>query len=249
MIITAVIMIQAVIFIVLIFVLRHFMQGHVTGAVGHLRKLNDELMKQQSELRQKISAAEKEYQSKMAVIQREVSTVQAEARQEAVKLVEEAKSRAMQERENLINDALATKEKMRQEIMAEMENVAITHSKELMGEFFSGELRRLVHECLVRDLVMSLREIKWEQYQIDTNVAEIKVAIILNEDLRMEIQTVLKEKTKKDFSFKEEVDTGLIGGLVLKCGTLVIDGSLTHRLNEAAARLKKETARRYQGRI
>ena len=74
---------QGIIFVGLIFLLRGFMQGHVTGAVGHLQKLNDELMKQQAELKHKIAEAEKEYQTKVSKAQQEVSTMQVQAKQDS----------------------------------------------------------------------------------------------------------------------------------------------------------------------
>jgi len=231
----------------MILMLRHFMQVHVTGAMGHLQKLNDELLRQQSELKQKIAEAEKEYQTKTAKAQQEISTMQAQARQEAAKAAEESRSRAMQEREKIINEAVETREKMRKEIMAEMEDKAIQHSKELLEAFFGGVLRKAVHENLVQEVVDGIQELHTEHFQITTDHAEIISAEALTEDIKGRIQKALKERIKKEVKLKERLDTALVGGVVVKFGPVVIDGSLRNRLEESAVQLKKETARRYQG--
>ena len=51
---------------------------------------------------------------------------------------------------------------------------------------------------------------------------------------------------KKEVKLTEKVEDELIGGMVLKFGSFVIDGSLSNRLKSATADLKRETARRYQ---
>lgn len=243
----AIILFQGVIFIALIFILRQFMKGHVSGAVDHLHKLNDELMKQQAELKQKMAESQRDYETKLAKLNEEVLQKQKQAKDEAMKTVEDSRQRAMQEREKIINEAVQTREKMRQEVMAEMEDKAIGHSKDIIAEFFSGELGRLVHQALVEEVIDALHETDLQNFQIQGDTAELKAPQKISDETKKKIGQVLKEKLKKEVKFKEESDPRLIGGMVLSFGTFVIDGSLVNRMAGAAARLKKETARKYQG--
>ena len=245
--VVTIIIFQGLLFAGLIFILRQFMKGHVSGAVGHLQKLNEELVKQQNELKQKMAEAQKEYESKMGNLQDEIREKQGQVREEANKMLEESRQRALAERENIINEAVETREKMRQEIMAQMEEKAVFHSRTILGEFFSGEMHALIHEFLVREVIQGLKEVNVEAFQISTDTAELTSAIPVSADLKSQIQKILKDRIKRDVKFKEETDESLVAGLILKFGTFVIDGSMTHRLKEAAALLKKETARRYQG--
>ena len=244
-----IILFQGLIFAGLIFVLRQFMKGHVSGAVGHLQKLNEEMLKQQAELKAKMSESEKEYETKMAKAQQELSQSQAKAREEAIKTVEESRARALAEREKIIQEAVQTRDKMRNEIMAEMEQKAIGYSKEVVGEFFTGELGKFIHEILVRETIEGLREVDAAHFQIQNAAAGLKTAQPLTAAERQAIQKVLNEKMEKQIVLKEETDPALVAGFVLQFGNFVIDGSLTNRLQEAAARLKRETARRYQGSV
>ncbi len=242
-----IIIFQGLIFVGLIFILRHFMKGHVDNATGHLQKLNEELSKQQTDWKQKLAESQKEYELRMAKLQNEMGVQQSKAREEAVKTIEDARSRAMLEREKIINEAVDTREKIRQEIMAEMEDKAIQHSKSLISQFIAGPLRKIVHDYLIDEVEAGIREISTEHFQIQTDSAELICAEPLDPEAKKRLKKVLEDKIKKEVHLKEEVDPALIGGVVLRFGTFVIDGSLTHQLQESAAKLKKETARRYQG--
>lgn len=242
-----VILFQGIIFAVLIFVLRHFMQGHVSGAVGHLEKLNEELLKQQAELKEKISEAEKEYESKMAKVQQEVTARQSQVRQEANKTLEDARTRGQEEREKLIKEAIDTRDKIKNEIMVQMEEKAVDYSREVIAQFLSGEIRKFVHETLVKEVIDGIKDMPIEHFQIDSPTAEFLSAEPLNEALKKQIYSVLKDKIKQEVQFKEEVDPALVGGIILKFGSFVIDGSLANRLKEATSKIKVETKRKYLG--
>jgi hypothetical protein len=182
----------------------------------------------------------------MTKVQQDLTAQQAKAKEEATKTVEDARARALLEREKIINQAVETRDKMRQEVMAEMEEKAIFHSKDLISEFFSGDLRKIVHETLISEAIEGLKGLPVENFQISSGAAEVKVAQALTADEKQKLQKAIKAKINKEVTLHEEVDASLVGGLVLKFGTFVIDGSLINRLKESASRLKKETARRYQ---
>ncbi len=242
-----VVVFQGVIFVGLIFIMRQFMKGHLSGAMGHLQKLNNDLLKQQAEFREKSAQAEKEYEMKLAKLQQDIAAEQTRAREEAGKTIEETKKKALGEREKIINEAVETREKMRKEIMADMEEQAIQYSKSVISQFFEGDLRALIHQALLSQALEGLKNISVENFQIKTDqAAELIVPEHLKPEIKEKIEKSLHEKIKQKIQLKETVDPSIVAGMILKFGTFVIDGSLTNRLSEAAARLKKETSRRYQ---
>lgn len=244
--IISVFVLQGIIFAGLIFMLRHFMKGNVKGELGHLDKLHEELLKREADLKAKMQAAEQEYTSKAAKMEQEMSTRHIQAKQEASKLLAEGKELALKERERIINEAVSTRDKMRQEIMAEMEEKAISYSRNILAEFFSGEYRILLQKTLMEQLITGLESVSTEQFQASSEKATLRSADPLTDEDRKRIQKVLKAKTHQEVAFKEEVQPELIGGVILQFGNLVIDGSMINLLNEAGARLKKEAQRRFQ---
>ena len=195
-----IILFQGLIFAGLIFVLRHFMKGHVSGAVGHLQKLNEEMLKQQAELKARMTESEREYQTKMATAQQELSQSQSKARDEAIKTVEEARARALTEREKIIQEAVQTRDKMRNEIMSEMEQKAIGYSKDMISELFTGEIGKMIHAVLVKETTDGLKEVETGQFRVEEAVASLKAAYPLTDAERQAIQKVLKEKLKPELA-------------------------------------------------
>jgi F0F1-type ATP synthase membrane subunit b/b' len=242
----AIIFFQGVVFIALIFILRHFMKGHVSGAVDHLHKLNDELMKQQAELKQKMAESQREYEAKMAKLNEEVQTKQKQSKEEAIKSLEESREKAMGEREKIINEAVQTRDKMRQEIMAEMEQQAIGHSKTIIAEWMTGELAVKVNEYLLQEALDALKEADMKLFQIKSDSAELRLTQPLDSATKQKILKILKDKIGNEVELKEKQEADLLAGIIINFGTFVIDGSLSNRLAEAAARLKQESKRRYQ---
>ncbi len=247
MIILAAVIFQGFIFLGMILIMRQFMRGHVSGAVDHLQKMNDDLIKQQNDMKEKMAVAQKEYEMKMNRLQQDVTVQQSKAREEAAKTVEDSRTRALAEREKIITEAVETREKMRKEIMAEMEEKSIQNCRIIISEFFQGEMKTQIHEALLARALDGLKKVSMENFQIRADqAAELRVPEALKPEAREKIKKILEEKIKGTVQFKEEIDPSLVAGIVLKFGAVVIDGSLTNRLNEAAARLKKETTRRYQ---
>lgn len=73
-------------------------------------------------------------------------------------------------------------------------------------------------------------------------VAEIKTAFPLDPDAKERVRQVLEEHFKKKIELKVSVHPELIGGLVIKVGDRVIDGSVSKRLALMEARLADRTS-------
>ncbi|HSW45573.1 MAG TPA: ATP synthase F1 subunit delta [Phycisphaerae bacterium] len=71
----------------------------------------------------------------------------------------------------------------------------------------------------------------------------VRTAVPLWHELRTAIQRVIGLWSGKSVILVEEVDPGIIGGLVLRVGDTLIDGSLRSRLNELRSNLYRRTER------
>ena len=70
--------------------------------------------------------------------------------------------------------------------------------------------------------------------------AEVTSAVELNDAQKKNLGQSLEKKTGKKIEAKFAVDKGLLGGVVVRIGDTVYDGSLRHRLNEMRAKLAAE---------
>ncbi len=68
-------------------------------------------------------------------------------------------------------------------------------------------------------------------------IAEVRVAAELDDDRRQRLAKAIEHATGKKIDMKVIVDPSLLGGVSVKVGDTVIDGSVTRRLGELKARL------------
>lgn len=61
---------------------------------------------------------------------------------------------------------------------------------------------------------------------------EAVTAVPLPDDLRARIVKRIEEKTGSSIDLSESVDPDIVGGLVLRVGGVVVDGSIRHRIDE-----------------
>jgi ATP synthase F1 delta subunit len=67
---------------------------------------------------------------------------------------------------------------------------------------------------------------------------EAVTAVPLPEDLRTRIVEEISRKTGQSVDLTESVDPDIVGGLVLRIGGAVVDGSVRHRIDELRAALR-----------
>lgn len=240
------VIVQLFIFGALIFFMRKLLHGQISTAAQRFERLNQENQKKREELMKKIEDTEKDYARKKTQLTEEIDMLRTQTVQETGRMMDEAKAKATQERERLINEALQTRETIRMEIMSEMEQKAIQFSKDLIAGFFSDEMKKNIHETLIKEVAEGIGEVNFENFQIHTTTAQLIVPEKLTADEKASIKKALKSKIGKDVELQEELKPELVAGVILRFGTFVVDGSLMNRLTEAAAKQRKETVRKYQ---
>lgn len=104
--------------------------------------------------------------------------------------------------------------------------------------------RSFVQVLLDRGRISELDEIA-RAYSARVAVAEGRViveattAVPLTDDLREAIRVRVREETGREAELTEVVDPEIIGGLVLRVGEVVIDGSVRSRLGELGRSLAR----------
>ena len=96
----------------------------------------------------------------------------------------------------------------------------------MVGADRAGELPAVVDRFL---------ELSAEQRQHE--VAEVRAAVPLDDQLRDRLANALSHATGKQVEVKVVVDPNVLGGVVARIGDTVIDGSVRHRLDQLKERL------------
>lgn len=89
------------------------------------------------------------------------------------------------------------------------------------------------------DLIMDMRQHFDKLLKQENNLVEVQItsAIELPEETRASIRQRIEESIGKQVEISETVDEGILGGLILRFGDLIVDGSLKAKLVQLRARL------------
>ncbi|GAA0125873.1 MULTISPECIES: F0F1 ATP synthase subunit delta [Clostridium] len=116
--------------------------------------------------------------------------------------------------------------------------------KRLFEDQVSPELLGFLILLIDKDRILYLKE-KYNQFRLiyferhNMLEAKVKTTIPLIDEQREALKVKLKNKYKKDIILLEEIDESLLGGMVVKIGDDVIDGSIKRRM-ESMKQLMQE---------
>jgi F-type H+-transporting ATPase subunit delta len=117
--------------------------------------------------------------------------------------------------------------------------------KKIVSELTSGADRIFINGLFVLidklhpDLVFEVNDqlqrlIKQEHRILEV---EIKSAVELEEATKAKIRARIEQATNKKVEIKESVEEDILGGLVLRFGDIIVDGSLKSKLGQLRSRL------------
>lgn len=232
-IIVPLIVVQLLIFAVLITLFRRIMNQNVVTATKHLDELNQDYQEKEKKVSVEIEKARLKAQETIN-----------QAEEEALKLKTEIVERTQKEREELIAQArtqadeiIQQADKSRKQLLMDIEDriakEGVVKACELIQVALPEELKRLVHEHWVEEVVAGgFQEL--QRLKISEDIQEIKVvsAFSLTEEQKKKIFNRLKDFFGQQIPLKEEVDPKVVAGIVIHIGSLVLDGSLKNKIQQ-----------------
>lgn len=107
----------------------------------------------------------------------------------------------------------------------------------VFGGRVSDEMLRFLHVVSQHGRIDCLREIAEsavEQYQAARGMVTVNVitAAPINNDLQQRIRQALSDKLGRQVELKVSVDADILGGLVVRIGDTVFDGSIANQLQQ-----------------
>lgn len=138
--------------------------------------------------------------------------------------------------------------KNNEELLSVVKHPEITTSqkKRVFKSIFKGKIDEYILGFLLilieKDRILYIEEKLNEMEKIHLErqnilVAHIKSVIPLNEEEKMSLEEKLKRKYNKNILLKEEIDKSLIGGVYIRVGDDVIDGTIKSKFEEIRKRI------------
>jgi len=226
------IIIQIVTFFAIVFVLRKLLYSESAKECLRLRELKTETALKQKELQEKIDAAGSAYKEKIKKAEEEVRRLRAKLEQETEEMRKKILLKAKDDSEHIIRSAFNAKEKMREEIALEMRRNAPLLASRILKEILSSDVAVALHRELIKDVIGSIKKMPAATLKTAADKAEMISAHALKKDEKNDIESLLREKTGHEVTLHEKEDPKLVAGIIIKVGTILIDGSLDNRLRQ-----------------
>jgi F-type H+-transporting ATPase subunit b len=231
------IIIQVVTFIVIIFVIRKMLYTETTKETERLKKLRDEFSKKEKELQVKIEAAQKDAEAKLAETEKNVRKYREAKEKEAQDLREAILAKARDRAEEMVKAAVNSKGKIKEELELEMKGRIPAAAVKLFKETLPAEAREGMHNELVQEVAARIRKLDKEMFKTRLEKGELLSAYPVKKSDKEAMLSAISEKTGHGISFTEKEDKEIVAGLIIKLGTLVIDGSLENKLRQIGEKL------------
>jgi ATP synthase F1 delta subunit len=229
------ILILAIIFIGMIVFMRQTFNRSVVSATAHLERMSQEYAKKEDEIK-------KQFEELKRQAQEILSNARKDAQAQAGQILKEAQEEKMR----VINTALGKSDEMLKQadsscsvLLKEMQNKieekALERAARLLQFSLSENTRKQIHGFWIDELISSgLAQL--ERLRIPENIsqAEVSSAFSLTDTQRQHLCAKISEKLGRKITLDEKIGPQLIAGLVVNIGSVVFDGSLRFKIQEAA---------------
>jgi len=223
-----------------VFVIRRLLLSDTAQAVNKIKQVETEVRKKEEAIRREIEEHEKEFTRKKAEAEEDLQRRKEESEKEVSRMRDQVLADARKEADRLIDQAKKNEEKLRKQIAQDMEEKAVDYGIKVFKLVFSEKMNEHLNKTFIDELLDALSEVDSSSITVDAGDAQFTSSHPLLAEQKERLEKLLQEKFNVTLKVNEKIQKDLIAGLVFKLGSLEIDGSLTNRLQEAAAEMKKE---------
>jgi len=224
----------------IIFFLHRTLIASTDGAVKRLNTETETVRGKQKELNEKIKLADEELTKRKKeaedLSRKMMDDAESKAKEEREKIVVKAR----QEGEEIIAKAQRTKDKIVQALQKEMELKMVDYTAEIVSAVLSEKLRGLLDRELIHEFIGNLEKMDMSKIGPEINTIDIVTVHPVEEEIKVKLAGIVKTKLQREVKVNVATDPKVIGGMVLKFGSLALDGSLQNFIKEKAIALKQK---------
>jgi len=232
------IIIQVVTFIALIIVLRILFHGQLDSALKRLKHLYEENLTKEEELKKRIEEIGVEREKELLKTRELAAAIIKDAKGKAEKAEQDAVLRAKDESKRVLGHAEGESEKMKDKMMAHAHEKAIELSIEMLKATFTDQGKETLQHQLISELIDEIKKVAKDKFTVKTKRVTILSASALKTDEKAKLAQILKDKMNSAVDIDESVDKDIIAGLIIKIGSLTIDGSIRNKLRKVIPYLR-----------
>jgi len=234
------ILVQVVIFILIVIGLRKLLYSKASVEIKRLQLMTDESSKKFEALRGQIEEAKTEYKRTIAQAKEDAQKLIAEAQKEAEELRAKHLQESRKEIDKMVKSTQAKKENMEREVKSDVTRKSLHLSKAIIHQVFTADSLGATHDVMIEEISQQIGDIDLGQMSEDIKEAEIVTIFPLGKEKMEMLRKKLSSKLKREIELKERIDDSVMAGILIKLGSLILDGSLANKLRIAAEQLEKQ---------
>ena len=235
-----VVLAHVVILVVIVLIIKKLLLGDTVRAVNRIGQAEAEIRKREEAMKQELERHEQEAAARKREADEELESQREELEREAARQKEQALEEARRESAEILEKARKNERRMREQMSMDMDDKAIDVAGRVFQLVFSDRLTETLNAQFTGELIDALAETDASGITVDATAAAVTASHSLAPEHKERLQRILAEKFDVQGEIDVTIDEELLAGLVLKIGSLEIDGSLRSRYQEAVSELKKE---------
>lgn len=224
----------------IIFFLHRTLIASTDGAVKRLNTETETVRAKQKELNEKIKQADEELAKRKKEAEELSRKMMEDAENRAKEEREKIVGKARQEGEEIIAKAHGTRDKIVKALEKDMELKAVDYAAEILNAVLSERIRGILDKELINEFIENLQKVDMSKIGPDMNTIDIVTAQTVEEAMKVKLAEIVKAKLERDIKIQATTDPKVVGGVILKFGSLALDGSLQNFIKEKSIALKQK---------
>lgn len=235
------VILNGLVFAALVFAIKRLLLGDTMKAVDTIKKVETDVRKKEEQVKREIEDHERQFAQRKEESEQELRRQRESSEKEIAKMKEQTLAESKQEAESIIERARRSEERFRLQIAQELQEKTVQFASRIFTHVFTERIDGVLNAQLIDELLMALEAVDGEVFTVNVEEVTVTSSHALNGEQKERLCAVLRNKFGADFRVKEETDPALLGGMVLRLGSLEIDGSLKNRFAEAMQEVAKES--------
>lgn len=229
----------------IIFTLHRVFISSVEGAKQRLDRDAESARAREAELNRKIRQADEELAQRKRELDALEQKMKGDLEAEAVKHKEELVTKARTEAEDIINKAQNAAEGIRRDIERQMELKIVDYSFKILDEVLTKKARAALERDLIEEFILQLKNVDMTKMSSEIKQADL-VTVFGTTDMDVKkISEIIHSKTGRSMTIAAKSEEGHISGIILKFGSLQLDGSLKTAIRDHSIALKTQIEKNY----
>jgi len=224
---------------VVILIIKRLLLSDSQKAVARIKEVETEVRRKEETVRRDIEEHEQEFAKRKSEAETELEQRREEAEKEVARMRDQVIADAKKEGERIISQAKRNEQRMREQIEQSIGEKAVEYGGEIFKLVISERVTPELNRQFIGELLDALEEVDPGTITVDGSTVEVQSSHALVEEDKKRLEELLASKFGVEASIEEATQEDLLAGLVLKMGSLEIDGSLRNRYEEAVEEVKK----------